>query len=248
MEIIDHIRTIGWYNAVARAAGMKSAYALSNHFEDLRSAKVESDENKEVKSFTPYATGKRVPSDITLDMVEKLLPKTKAVFTIGLPSNSGHAPLWLAIGGSKQAIQSVLTWFDKELGQLQVAGASMRQLTAHLTERWMPEKYVLNNMLEAHVDPSMHYVAYMYSENKLQINMDELTALVALWRLSMITNSEYPYLAYFMEGFIQKAIPDLLRPYGLDEAFPKFCELFTANHLKNLKLMEEGKLGDRDRS
>ena len=247
MEIIDQIRAIAWCRALEKQAGVKSSYELSNRVDDLRTAQ-QPDINFETKAFAPYANGKRVPSDITLNMVEKVLPNSKSVFTIGPHCESGPAPLWIAIAGSKQAVQSALVWFDKDYGMLQASDGSMHQLVQHLTERWLPEKYVFDNMLEAYQDPSKHLLAYAHREGKLQINMAELTALVALWRLSMISNLEYPYMDYFMRGFMEQAIPDLLKPYGINENFPTYCALFTNNHLKNLKRLEQGRLGDKDRS
>lgn len=247
MEIIDQIRAVAWYKALEKQAGVKSPYELSNRVDDLRTAQ-QPDINFETKAFAPYANGKRVPSDITLDLVEKVLPNSKSVFTIGPHCESGPAPLWLALGGSKQAVQSMLVWFDKDYGMLQASGAPMEDLVQHFTKRWMSEKYVIENMSEANQDPSMHMVAYAYRERKFLINMPELVALIALWRLSMISNSYYPYMDYFMRGFMQQAIPDLLKPYGIDESFPGYCALFTDNHIKNLKRLEQGNLGDKDRS
>ena len=247
MEIIDQIRAVAWYKALEKQAGVKSPYELSNRVDDLRTAQ-QPDINFETKAFAPYANGKRVPSDITLNMVEKVLPNSKSVFTIGPNFESGPAPLWIAIAGSKQAMRSALVWFDKEYGMLQASGGSMQDLAQHLTRRWMPEKYVFDNMLEAYQDPSKHMVAYAYREGKFQINMAELTALIALWRLSMISNSYYPYMDYFMRGFMEQAIPDLLKPHGINENFLAYCALFTDNHIKNLKRLEQGNLGDKDRS
>ena len=247
MEIIDQIRAVAWYKALEKQAVVKSPYELANRIADLRMAQ-QPDIDFETKAFGPYANGKRVPSDITLDLVEKVLPNSKSVFTIGPNSEFGPAPLWIAIAGSKQAMQSALVWFDKDYGMLQASGGSMQDLVQHLTRRWMPEEYVFENMLDAYQDPSKHLVAYAHREGKFRITMGELTALVALWRLSIISNSYYPYMDYFMRGFMEQAIPDLLKPYGIDETFPAYCAFFTDNHLKNLKRLEQGSLGDKDRS
>ena len=248
MDLINRIRAIAWYQVVIRKAGVTTAYELSKKFDGLRAAKNKHD-NRDTKSFTPYANGSRVPSKITLDMVEEYLPGTKLAFNLGLPSESGDAPLWLAIGGTQQACEAVLDWFDKDYFEQQlISGAPMHHLAHWLTNRWLDEEHVFDNISEANADPKAHYIALLYRENRLKINMDQLTVLVALWRLSMIKNSGYPYLHYFMSGFMQKAIPDLLRPFGIADIFPEYCNLYTENHLKNLRLMEAGRRGDTDRS
>jgi hypothetical protein len=50
-----------------------------------------------------------------------------------------------------------------------------------------------------------------------RFGMPELAATIALWRLSMAVADSAEKMEYVIDGLIKNAIPDLLRPYGIEK-------------------------------
>ena len=243
MELIHKLRTVAWYHSVADEVGATTAYEVKNLVDELR-AEFANHANAEAKSFAPYANGKVTPSDETVDMVESLLPWTKRVFEIGPKCMKGNVPMWLALGGTEAALRSVLVWYNPELGHLQASGATVEDLIQNVTCKWFPEDLVMQFLDQDH--PNV--VEMAYREGVLEINMELLTALICLWRLSMTTGRGFPHINYLVTGLYDKAMPDLMKPYGIDIAFVHYCKLIENHHWSYLKKLSTGKLFDSDSS
>lgn len=242
MDDIHRLRTIAWYHAVADEVGGKTPYEVTNLVDEIRATQSDQS-NGEAKSFFPYAKGKVVPSEETLEMVESLLPWTRQVFDMGPKIERGNAPIWLALGGSEQAIRSVLVWYQpKELGHLQASGASVYNLIQHVTGKWFPEPLVL----EALDQGEPNWVEVAYSEGLLELSMELLTALICLWRLSMYMRQDFPYMNYLVTGLFRKAIPELMKPYGLELDFVDYCKCIENHYWRYLRKLSEGQLFDTD--
>lgn len=243
MDLIHKLRTIAWYHAVADEVGGTSAYEVTNLVDELR-AGLANHANAEAKSFAPYANGKVTPSDETVELVEGLLPWTKPVFEIGPKCMGGNAPMWLALGGTETSLKSVLVWYKPELGHLQAIGATVQDLIQNVTGKWFPESVVIQ-VLDQDLP---NFVETTYREGLLEINMELLTALICLWRLSMATGRGFPYINYLVTGLYDKAMPDLMRPYGIDIAFVAYCKIIENHHWSYLKKLSTGQLFDADTS
>jgi len=246
MDLIHKIRTIAWYNAVADEAGAKSAYEVAKVVDELRSEMTEN-VGTESKSFAGYATGKVMPSKGTVQMVEDVLPWTSPVFDIGPKVMGGNAPLWLALGGSEQWVRSVLVWYDKELGIKQASGAPIYDLIQHVLGRMIPEQYVLESLGTDLAKPGTHVLAIAYRKNSLVMNLELMTAIIALWRLTMIHNKHFPYMNFFMTGLYDKAMVDLVvEPYGIGVLMLDYCKRMEEHHWKVLARLERGNFHDGD--
>lgn len=242
MDVIHQLRTIAWYHAVADEVGGKTPYEVTNLVDELR-VKLLGHSSAEPKKFQPYAKGKVMPSKETLEMVENLLPWTKPVFDSGPKLVIGNAPIWLALGGSEAAVRSVLTWYNpKELGPLQAYGASVEDLIQHVTGKWFPAEIVWEVLDSDHPN----WVETAYRKGWLKISMELLTALLCLWRLSMYRQNGFPYINYLVTGLYEKAMPDLMRPYGLEVAFVDYCKNIENYHWRYLRKLSEGRVYDAD--
>jgi len=245
MDLINKIRTIAWYNAVADEVGAKSAYEVAKVIDELRSEMTEN-VGTESKSFAGYATGKVMPSEGTVQMVEEVLPWTSPVFNIGPKVMGGNAPLWLALGGSEQWVRSVLVWYDKELGIKQASGAPIYDLIQHVLGRMIPEQYVLESLGTDLAKPGTHVLAIAYRKNSLVMNLELMTAIIALWRLTMIHNKHFPYMNFFMTGLYEKALSDLVESYGIGELLLDYCKKMENRHWNVLGRLSRGNFHDGD--
>jgi hypothetical protein len=243
MESIHKLRTVAWYHSVADEVGATTAYEVTNLVDELRTG-LTNHANAEAKSFAPYANGKVTPSDETVEMVESLLPWTKKVFEIGPKCMGGNAPMWLALGGTEAAVRSVLVWYKPELGNLQAIGATVEDLIQYVTANWFPEDLVMHVLDKDH--PNV--VEAAYREGVIEISMELLTALICLWRLSMATGRGFPYINYLVTGLYDKAMPDLMKPYGIEVAFVAYCKIIENHHWSYLKKLSTGQLFDSDSS
>lgn len=242
MEVIHQLRTIAWYHAVADEVGGTTPYEVTNLVDEIRATQPDQS-NAEAKSFFPYAKGKVVPSVETLEMVESLLPWTRQVFDVGPKIEGGNAPIWLALGGTEEAVRSVLVWYQpKKLGHLQAIGASVDTLIQHVTGKWFPESVVL----EALDKNQPNWVEAAYREGLLELSMELLTALICLWRLSMYRQEGFPYINYLVTGLFKEAIPRLMKPYGLELDFVGYCMCIESHHWRYLRKLSEGQLFDTD--
>lgn len=243
MESIHKLRTVAWYHSVADEVGATTAYEVTNRLDELRTG-LTNHANAEAKSFAPYANGKVTPSDETVEMVESLLPWTKQVFQIGPKCMGGNAPMWLALGGTEAALRSVLAWYKPELGNLQASGAMVDDLIQNVTGKWFPEDVVMQ-VLDQDLP---NIVEEAYRGGLLEISLELLTALICLWRLSMATGRGFPYINYLVTGLYDKAMPDLMRPYGLEVAFVDYCKIIEKHHWRYLEKLSTGQLFDGDSS
>ena len=261
MDLIHRIRTIAWYHRVSKLAGTKSAYALSKLVDELRHAKFGM-KNLEVKDFGPYATGKVVPTEETLDMVEALFKdkgSSKAVYEIGprleYQGNDAteeelkkiempYAPLWMVLGGSEQVVRNVLVRYDNKFLESQTFGAPFLELFKQVLEDWLPIDMVMKGFYLDSENPEANIVALAYSEYDYPLNMERYVACLALWRLSMITNDAWPLVSYFMAGLNQRAVPDLLEPIGIARSVQDYCTRMDNHHWSHLAKFAKGSPDD----
>jgi hypothetical protein len=133
-------------------------------------------------------------------------------------------------------------WYDKELGQMQVNKVDVPSLA----------KFALKNLpidvLEelAKIDPTSNALAYAIEAGDIKLTFDDLTAIVALWRLSMYTQEGFALMSYVMSGLYPKTIPDLMAHFRKDLAidFVSYCQKTESHHHEFIKRLTEGKLPD----
>ena len=260
MDLIHRIRTIAWYNEVSKLAGTQSAYALSKVIDDFRIAKrksattMEVEDFVEVKDFAPYSTGRVVPSEATLDMVEEQFNSSKEVYEIGPRLHhqdineagekvhlTGCVPLWMVLAGSDQVVRNVLVRYDKKFAELQTYGVPFLELLNQVLDGWLPSEMVMVGYCADSKNPETNIVAIAYREYDFPLSMERYIAILALWRLSMINNDSWPLMEFLMAGLNQKAVPDLLTPFGIADSVQEYCKRMEAHHWNYLKrFMKEG--------
>lgn len=247
MDSIHRIRTIAWFNEVSKLANTKTAYALSKAIDDRRFAKFKS-ASLEVKDFSVYQTGKVVPSEETLDMVEMVFESSKEVYEVGPRIHhyfidekgqeihkEGCVPLWMTLAGSDQAVRNVLVWYDPKFAELQTYGVPFQELLKQVLDGWLPSEMVMVGFCADSDNPETNIVAIAYREYDFPLSIERYIAILALWRLSMISNDSWPLMEFLMAGLNQKAVPDLLEPFGIVDSVQEYCRHLEAHHWKYLK-------------
>ncbi|KVE91104.1 hypothetical protein WJ03_30080 [Burkholderia vietnamiensis] len=120
-------------------AGCKStAYAVEQRFDALRMVRVPNSEGWPAIQWQRYADGGVTPGDETMQRVEQVLPTTRDTFITGPKSESGVAPLWLALGGPLDGVRAVLNWYDERLWELHLAGAPFERMMYAVTDAVFP--------------------------------------------------------------------------------------------------------------
>lgn len=101
------IRTIAWYHAALRAAGVENATAMARRFDDdlvRHDPRGKYASTKESGKWKRYRDGSNVPSRQTLFFVQRLYPDVVGIFEIG-PEGK---PLWKAMWKPEPELPSLL--------------------------------------------------------------------------------------------------------------------------------------------
>ena len=213
---LDKIKAKAWFAAIKRCSGATSAYSVGNLF----NAVVD-------KRFDKYVRGVMSPNAKTLKDVYKKFPCTRAVYEIGPDSQNGNAPLWIALAGSMEKVWEILVRFDPELEKMRQAGAPIATRVQRIKYAVVPRDTVLPGGYAVDRYP-MDYIAWskglelnilarLYEEGAFTVSMDQLVAVIAMWRLTMFIGDSTMEMSYLMAGLMPKALKDLLGPYDVDE-------------------------------
>lgn len=188
-----------------KASGATTAYQVGTLF------------NKELqKRFEKYARGTVSPTITTLILVEKRFPNTRRVYDEG-PAN--RVPLWKAMDGPVEAAWDCLVRYDPEFEKMRKGGASHEARVRRLMEKLKlgPVKADLSDWqkgLEANVLPSQIDQSPGIQQG---IGLDELAALIAIWRVSLFIGIETHFVLYLLEGVCRSVVPQkLLEPWGIE--------------------------------
>lgn len=260
IQLIDKIRTIVWYESIAYAIDAKTAHEFATKFDELRheaylASNFPEPPSFDMKSFKAYERATSIPSEKTLQLVDDLLPRTAEIFRSG-PRTSRHvldgkkkkvlvtstAPMWLALGGSAEACKAVLVWYDKELGSMLASHADVLTL-AKQAIKWLP----FNVLLElADQPPHSNAVAHVIKSAEIRLSVDDLTVLIALWRLSMATHQSFSVMNYTMNGLYPQVIPDIMSNFreNLGADVITYCKMCESTYLEYLARLKGGNLPD----
>ena len=259
IQLIDKIRTIVWYESIAYAIDAKTAHEFATKFDQLRhdayqARNIAVPPSFEMKSFKAYERASSVPSKATLRLVDDLLPRTAEIFQSG-PRTSRHvldgkkkvlvtftAPMWLALGGSAEACKAVLVWYDKELGSMLASHADILSL-AKKAIKWLSFDLAAQ---AAEQPPHENAVAYAIKSAEHRLSIDELTVLIALWRLSMATHQNFSVMNYTMNGLYPQVIPDIMSHFreSLGADVVTYCKMCESTYLEYLTKLKGGNLPD----
>jgi hypothetical protein len=199
------MRAKAWMAGVMKASGATTAYQVAKLF----------DVGLE-KRFEKYARGTVSPTITTLNLVEKRFPNTRRVYDEG-PAN--RVPLWKAMDGPVEAAWECLVRYDPEFERMRQAGASHEARVRLLMEKLKlgPVKADLiawQKGLEANVLPRQIDQSTGIQQG---IGLDELAALIALWRVSLFIGIETVFTLYLLDGVCRSVVtPRLLDPWGIE--------------------------------
>lgn len=188
-----------------KASGATNAYQVAKLFDAAQE-----------KRFEKYARGTVSPTITTLKLVEKTFPNTRSVYDEG-PAN--RVPLWKAMDGPVEAAWECLVRFDPEFERMRQAGASHEARVRLFMEKLKlgPVKADLiawQKGLEANVLPCR---ICQSTEIQKAIGLDELAALIALWRVSLFIGIETHFVLYLLEGVCRSVVTlKLLKPWGIE--------------------------------
>lgn len=202
---LESMRAKAWMAGVMTASGATNAYQVAKLF----------DAGQE-KRFEKYARGTISPNITTLKLVEQRFPNTRRVYDEG-PAN--RVPLWKAMDGPVEAAWDCLVRYDPEFEKMRKGGASHEARVRRLMEKlklgpviadladW--QKGLQANVLPSKIDQSLGI--------QQGIGLDELAALIALWRVSLFIGIETHFVLYLLEGVCRSGVtPRLLAPWGIE--------------------------------
>ena len=204
-SLLEPMRAKAWLAGVMKASGATNAYQVAKRFD------------KELqKRFEKYARGAISPTITTLILVEKKFQNTRRVYDEG-PAD--RVPLWKAMDGPVEAAWECLVRYDPEFERMRQGGASHEARVRLLLEKLKlgPVKADLiawQKGLEANVLPSR---IDQSTDIQQGIGLDELAALIAIWRVSLFIGIETHFVLYLLEGVCRSVVTQkLLEPWGIE--------------------------------
>lgn len=205
---LDIMKSKLWTIGLVEATGAKSFYGLKNWF----SAET-------YKNFYKYRIGTAITSEGTIKYVDARLKKEfkdfdtlKNFCNVGpLNDVNQHVPLWDAISGSMEKTWEVLVRFDPPIELDRMRGAPFISRVFAITNNYFPLG-IPDNFVEVN---KPNQVGLAYLEGKFDFNLELMTATIAAWRLANFIGDSQRIFNYIMIGLLEKAIPDLLEPYGI---------------------------------
>ncbi|HDR9128363.1 TPA: hypothetical protein QDB31_005458 [Burkholderia vietnamiensis] len=229
--MIETMQVVAWFHSVAMEAECKqTAYAVEQRFDALRIERVPISEDWPAIQWQRYADGGVTPSDETVQRVEQVLPTTRDTFITGPKSESGVAPLWLALGGPLEGVRSVLNWYDERLWELHLAGAPFERMMYAVTDAVFPRELLQEFLPKWELDVKRNPVAYAIDKGHVEIEMDRFVVLVALFRISMETGAAFPMMDMVMTGLLHKAVYDLFDEWGIARHVKTYLEVIRDQH------------------
>ncbi|MDW9225864.1 MULTISPECIES: hypothetical protein [Burkholderia] len=229
-ELIGQIRTIAWFHHCASEAGCEPiALTLGKVFRELAiDAPSEIDSDIE---FRRYAQGEMIPTPSTLERVEKVLPGTRRVFERGPQNDTGFAPLWYALGEPLEALHQILRWYDRDLWELHLVGAPVMERVLCVTSTFLAVDPLIDAWEDLRADPDLGtLVCDWLGEHMYLLGIDHFTALVALMRISLATNSDFPFVDFVMANVLHARGKRLFDPLGITAHIRKYIATLTLGH------------------
>lgn len=205
---LDIMKSKLWTIELVKTTKAKSLYGLKNWF----SAET-------YKSFYKYSIGTATISEGTIKHVDARLKKEfkgfdtlKNYYNVGpLNDNNQHIPLWDAVSGSMEKTWEVLVRFDPPIELDRMRGAPFISRVFAITNNYFPMG-IPDNFVEIN---NANHVAMAYLEGEFEFDLELMTATIAAWRFANFIGDSQRTFNYIMIGLLEKAIPDLVEPYGI---------------------------------
>ncbi len=219
---LEPMRARAWMAGVMKTSGATSAYQVAKLFD----ATLE-------KRFEKYAHGTVSPSISTLRLVDKRFPNTKRIYDDGPAEN---VPLWQAMDGPVEVAWECLVKYDSDFESMRRVGTPQERRVEIFAEKLNLKPVAADykdranglepNLIERQINQS--------ADVQRGIGLDELAALIALWRVSMFLGTSSLPTLYLLEGVCNSVVlPALLAPWKIQPA--EFVDFLMAHKQQNLE-------------
>ena len=201
---LENIKTVAWMAAMMAVTDQNSAYGVAKLFDATQE-----------KRFDKYRRGVVSPNITTLKLAERRFPGTRRIFTEG-PTR--RVPLWPTIEGTVETAWRSLVIYDAKFEAMRLLGTEFAARAAYLTETLLGvtakgdlmawQKGLEKNAVTLHFDDRI-------AKGTLAFTLDDLAAVIALWRTSMFAGAATLELRYFLMGLYPNVLPLLLAPWHI---------------------------------
>lgn len=203
---LEKIKTLAWMQGVMNISGMGSAYAVGIAFDAMQE-----------KRFDKYRRGVISPNISTLNLVERRFAGTRRIYAEG-PTQ--RAPLWPAIEGSLEDAWRSVVIYDHRFESMRLIGTDFSARARFLIEERFRVR-VQADMMAWQKGLASNAVADFYDDilNQglpLPFTLDDLAALIGMWRVSMFAGAATMELRYFLMGLYPRVLPTLFEPWAID--------------------------------
>lgn len=221
---LDRIRTKAWFSALKSVSGAKTSYEIAKMF----GVTLE-------KRFEKYARNAVAPNCTTRVLVGRRFPGTQEIFDIGPVSVKGPVPLWKALGGSVEEISDLLITYYPQFEVMRFMGTPHETRVKRLRQSIVPDATRLPDGTKASEYPhdftaasngiEPNVIAMLYRENQITVSLEQLTATIAMWRMSMFIGDSTLPMSYLRSGITGDALNDLLGTYGIADDVRNYIRL-----------------------
>jgi hypothetical protein len=210
------MQAITWMSALLKIAKKHSIYALIQDFDDSIG-----------KHFYKYARGAAAPSIGTLNLIDQkynmkkgCYPCASDVFNIGpMDGAGGYVPLWDALGGDVEKAWDVLMQFDSSINTMRHVGVPHEMKITRVVRHFPCAKKLHMRIWR---EDAQNVVAEAYRCDTEKLDMKFLAAIIAMWRVSMISGDGKFFMDYILVGLMEKAIPDVVHDYDIIPEFTQY--------------------------
>lgn len=202
---LESIKTHAWMAWVMETSGQTSAYGVAKLFDATQE-----------KRFDKYRRGVVSPNITTLKLAERQFPGTRRIYTEG-PTR--RVPLWPTMEGTVEEAWRSLVVYDPTFEAMRLIGTEFAARAAYLTETRLGvtakgdlmawQKGLAKNAVTLHFDDQI-------AKGTLAFTLDDLAAVIALWRTSMFAGAATMELRYFLMGLYPNVLPQLLKPWQIE--------------------------------
>jgi hypothetical protein len=220
-SVIDVMRTKVWLAEMLRLTGLEN----ENQFARLL---VNVDSGKHVYEYRDGTTTPGIKKLEKIDEVifnpKKLISKSSVkgveIFEKGPVCKKDAAicvPLWDALEGTMEQVWSLLVQYDPPIAlQRFMKDIPFKRRLAYVVFRCFcetdPPSY-----WEGEANTQENFVATAYAAGKLNVDLDLIAATIAAWRLAHFVGDSVAMMDYILIGLLDRAIPENLQQYGIDQ-------------------------------
>ena len=239
-SVIEVMRTKVWMVEMLRLTGLENENQLARLLVNVDSG----------KHMYEYRYGITAPGITKLKKIDEVIfasekPISKSsvdgleIFEKGPVCKNDAAicvPLWDALEGTMEQVWSVLVRYDPPI-------AFQRYMKDIPFKRRLA--YVVSRCFRGNDPPSFwdgakgsniqeNFVAAAYANGTLAVDLDLIAAAIAAWRLAHFVGDSVAMMDYILIGLLDRAIPENLQQYGIDQDMLNAIGDLDRQHLSEL--------------